>query len=175
LILAVAINWAIVAALSSMTSTLIFATTAVLAVGQLNLLRRGGQFDATRRMVDEIKTPSFIRAWTRVIDELPSRMEDPGFRAELKEARGWDFDVEKHPEILVLAYLEELGIYVKHRMISETALLDFSSGLVLDAWERLRDVVLLSRTANRAPRAWEHFEYLYEYVKRRHSPEVRPR
>jgi hypothetical protein len=160
-------NWTVVAALSTLASTIVIAITAVLALIQLNLMRRGGQFDATRRMVDEIKTPLFMRAWARVVNELPSRMNDPQFRAELQSAHGWDVDVEKHPEVIVLAYLEELGIYVKNRMISEVALLDFSSGLVLEAWERLRDVVMLSRRSTRNPRAWKNAEYLYDYVKRR--------
>jgi hypothetical protein len=55
------------------------------------------------------------------------------------------------------------------RMISEAALLEFSSGLIIEAWERLHDVVRLARSSPRNTMAWKNVEYLYEYVKRRNA------
>jgi hypothetical protein len=70
-------SWSVVAALSSLTSTVVIAITAVFALGQLNLMRRVGQFDATRRMVDEIKTPTFMRAWTQQREQLGRVKKSP--------------------------------------------------------------------------------------------------
>jgi len=69
-------------------------------------------------------------------------------------ARAWEVDVEDHPEVLVLAYLEEVGIYVKQRLIADEALLEFIYGLIVEAWDRLRGVVEQTRRTQN-PHAWE--------------------
>ncbi|MBV8602153.1 MAG: hypothetical protein JO359_11370 [Candidatus Eremiobacteraeota bacterium] len=160
------VDWGVVSAVSTMVSTVVIAIAALLALGQLRQMHRAGQFDVTRKMIEEIKNPAFVRAWTYVIKEFPARAGDPAYRAELGRTRSWEVELDRHPEILVLAYLEELGIYVKQRLIAENALLDFNCGLILEAWERLEPVVKVTREMQ-DPNAWYNTEFLAGYARER--------
>ena len=113
-------------------------------------------------MVDRMLDPVFIRALHFVMDDLSSRMEDAEYRSELEKSRGWDVDPARHPELVVLARLEEIGIYLRHRLLFGDALLDFNAEMILQSWERLRDVVNLMRTSHRNPGVWSNTEFLYE-------------
>ena len=57
-------NWQEISSIATVLPTIIIAVTASLALIQLQLMRRDGQFDATRRLVGEIKEPLFMQAWT---------------------------------------------------------------------------------------------------------------
>lgn len=68
------------------------------AVYQLHESRRAAQFDATQRMVDRLFEREFNRALRFVINDLPDRLRDPEYAAELERSRGWDLDSDRHPE-----------------------------------------------------------------------------
>lgn len=74
-------------------------------------------------------------------------------------------DATRHPELIVLARLEEIGIYLRHRLLLGDALLDFNAELILQSWEPLRGVVDLMRKSHRNPRVWSSAEYLYGRAK----------
>lgn len=78
--------------------------------------RHAAQFDGTR-MIDRLLDRDFNRAVRFVINDLPNRLRDPEYAAELERSRGWDVDPERHPELLVLGRLEETGIYLRHRLL----------------------------------------------------------
>jgi hypothetical protein len=102
-----------------------------------------------------------------VIDKLPERMTDPAYREDLTSSRGWDLAAARHPELIVLARLEEMGIYVRNRLLLSSALLDFGAELILEGWERLEEVVKVMRTSHRNPNVWENAQFLYQYAKNR--------
>jgi len=135
------------------------------AVYQLAETRRAAQFDATQRMVDRLFERDFDNALRFVINDLPSRLRDPEYAAELERSRGWDVDPDRHPELIVLGRLEETGIYLRHRLLLGDALLDFVAILILQSWEHLGEVVDLMRTSHRNPNVWSNAEYLYERAK----------
>jgi hypothetical protein len=63
--------------------------------------------------------------------------------------------------LVVLARLEETGIYLRHRLLLGNALLDFDAVLIMQSWEKLVGVVELMRTWHRNPRVWSNAEFLY--------------
>ena len=60
-----------------------------------------------------------------IMDVLPSRMTEEQYVAELQSSRGWDVDPSVHKELIILARLEEIGIYLRYRLLFGDALLDF--------------------------------------------------
>ena len=162
------LDWNVVAAISSAVSAVVVVGGGAVAVYQLREARRAAQFDATQRMVAQMLDPIFNGALRFVIGDLANRLRDPEYRAELERSRGWEVDATRHPELIVLARLEEIGIYLRHRLLLGDALLDFNAELILQGWEPLRDVVDLMRRSHRNPRVWSNAEYLYERAKSVH-------
>lgn len=158
-------DWNALSAIATTVSTAVFVVGGAVAIYQFREARRAAQFDATQRMVDRMLEPDFNRALRYVIDHLPIRMSDPEYTAELESSRGWDVDPERHPELIVLARLEEIGIYLRHRLLLGDALLDFNAALILQSWEPLEEVVHVMRKSHRNPRVWSNAEYLYQRAK----------
>jgi hypothetical protein len=156
------IGWDAVSAVGSIASAVVVLVGGAVALYQLRETRRASQFDATQRMIDRMLDRDFNRALRFVINDLANRLQDPVYRAELERARGWDVDPERHPELFVLARLEEIGIYLRHRLLLGDALLDFDAVLILEAWEHVNVVVDLMRKSHRNPRVWSNAEFLYE-------------
>lgn len=65
----------------------------------------------------------------------------------------------------MLARLEEIGIYLRRRLLADDALLDFNSALILQSWENLTDIVKLMRTSHRNPNVWSNAEFVYSRAK----------
>jgi hypothetical protein len=160
-----AVDWTAVTAIGTVVSAAVVLVGGAVAVYQLREGRRAAQFDATQRMIDRTLSVDFNDALRFVINELPSRLSDPNYAKELETTRGWDIDPERHPELIVLARLEEIGIYLRRRLVFGDAILDFNAVLILQSWERLRDVVDLMRRSHRNPHVWGNAEYLYERAK----------
>jgi hypothetical protein len=160
-------TWEALTAVSSLFQALLLFVAGGTALYQLLEVRRASQFEATRTMVDRMLDPSFTTALMYVIDDLPQRMTDPTYREELTSSRGWDLAAARHPELIVLARLEEMGIYVRNRLLLSSTLLDFGAELILESWERLIEVVTLMRSSHRNPNAWENAQFLYNYTKDR--------
>ena len=156
------IGWDALAAIGSIGSAGVVLVGGAVALYQLRETRRAAQFDGTQRMIDRLLDRDFNRAVRFVINDLPNRLRDPEYAAELERSRGWDVDPERHPELLVLGRLEETGIYLRHRLLLGGALLDFDAILILQSWEHLREVVDLMRKSHRNPRVWSNAEYLYD-------------
>ena len=160
-------SWDALTAVSSVFQAALLLVAGCIALYQLLEMRRSGQFEATRTMIDRMLDPSFFAAVMYVVNDLPKRMEDPQFRAELTSVRGWDLSEQRHPEIIVLARLEEMGIYVRNRLLLSSTLLDFGAELILESWEMLGDVVMLMRASHRNPKVWSNAQFLYEFTKAR--------
>jgi hypothetical protein len=129
--------------------------------------RGGGDLSVARNASLE---RDFNRAVRFVINDLPNRLRDAEYAAELEHSRGWDVDPERHPELVVLGRLEEAGIYLRHRLLLGDALLDFDSIMILQSWEHLTNVVNLMRKSHRNPRVWSNAEFLYDRAKSMRRP-----
>ena len=160
-------SWDALTAVTSVFQAALLLVAGGIGLYQLLEMRRSGQFEATRTMIDRMLDPSFFAAVMYVVNDLPKRMEDPQYRAELTSVRGWDLSEQRHPEIIVLARLEEMGIYVRNRLLLSSTLLDFGAELILESWERLGGVVTLMRASHRNPNVWANAQFLYEFTKAR--------
>ena len=89
-------------------------------------------------------------------DDLPAKLEDAAFRNGLAAAR---IDRRIHVELYVADYWEQIGAYVKHRLIDEGPLLDLAFGQIIEFWEMLLPVTEIRRQRT-GPSLYENFEYL---------------
>lgn len=164
-------QWNTVSAIASSISTIAIIAGGAIAIYQIRESRRAAQFDATQRMVGLVLEREFNEALRFIMDVLPSRMTEEQYVAELQSSRGWDVDPSVHKELIILARLEEIGIYLRYRLLFGEALLDFTAELILQSWEHLQDVVELMRTSHRNPHVWSNAEYLYQRARAvRRSP-----
>jgi hypothetical protein len=159
-------DWNAVIAVTSLISAPVVIVGGAIAVNQLSESRRAAQFDGTQRMVDKMLDRDFNDALRFVIAELPNRLKDAQYQIELSTTQGWNLDPGRHPELIVLARLEEIGIYLRHRLLLGDALLDFTAALILNSWEHLADVVTLMRKGHRNPNVWSNAEFLYRCAER---------
>ncbi|MBV8491432.1 MAG: hypothetical protein JO199_12975 [Candidatus Eremiobacteraeota bacterium] len=169
-------NWEAASALAACLGDAIVIGALFVAFFQLKDGRRAMQFDATRKLIARSLDPEFYRALQFVFNDLHARLGDRAYAAELAASYGWNIDAERHPELVVLARLEEVGTYVKYRLVSEDALLDFLGELVIGSWERLTPVVEIMRGAHRNPNVWENAEFLdrtaRSWLQRKRVPRV---
>jgi hypothetical protein len=155
------VNWEAVSAVAAIVQAAVILMTVVFAVIQLRDSRLGAKFDATRNLINQALDPGFYRALQFVFNELDGRLRDPQYASELSSSLGWAIDGERHPELLVLARLEEIGLYLKYRFISGDAVFNFLGELIVGSWEKLVPVVEIMRASHSNPNVWSNAESLY--------------
>ena len=172
-----AISWEALTATGTLLTAAIIAASALLGMQQLRELRRAALFDGTKRVIDELTTAQMLSARRFVMVELQRRLEDREYRAELA---AFSVDAAKHPEILVLHHLEQLGSFMRYKLLFGEAILESQYLLIVDGWERLRPVVEITRRATDNPYQWQQAEWLHDYTKQwarryiRKYPRLRP-
>jgi hypothetical protein len=135
----------------------VIAVTAVAASVQLRHLRSSNQLIALTTVLADWRQPQ-LQAWfTYVRTELPERLRDDRFIAELKGAQ--HLDRVRHPEVALCDYFEQLGCYVKYSLIDKASLIDFFGGPILVSWLSLLPFVDVLRKA-RGEDLYENYEYL---------------
>src|ERR1700722_5397195 len=141
--------WEIVSAVATALTGVIILVTVILGSRQLRLtneqlkqLRRATQLEGTMRIFEVLRGPQFAEALHFLAREFAERMKDEDFR---REALASGVDVSVHKERFVLRTYEEIGTYVRHGLLSGGPFLDYGGGVVLDAWDRLSDLVVASR------------------------------
>jgi hypothetical protein len=155
------VSWEAVSAISAVVQAAVILLTVVFAVIQLRDGRGEARFQATRSLINQALDPSFYRALQFVFNELASRLRDPEYASELSSSLGWAIDGEKHPELLVLARLEEIGLYLENRFIDGNAVFNFLGELIVGSWEKLIPVVEIMRASHTNPNLWSNAESLY--------------
>ena len=170
-------NWEALTATGTVLTAVIIAASALLGMQQLRELRRTALFDGTKRILDELMTTQMLDARRFVMIELQQRLEDREYRAELAT---FSVDPAKHPEILVLEHLEQLGSFMRYKLLFGETILESQYRLLVDGWDRLRPVVEITRSATDNPYLWQQAEWLHEHTKRwaqryvRKHPRLRP-
>jgi hypothetical protein len=162
--------WEVVSAVATALTAVIILVTVILGSRQLRLtneqlkqLRRATQLEGTMRIFEVLRGAQFAEALHFVSTEFAQRMKDERFR---REALASGADVSVHKERFVLRTYEEIGTYVRHGLLSGEPFLDYGGGVVVDAWERLSDLVAASRRHGNA-QLWTNFEYLHDQAARR--------
>lgn len=144
-------------AFSTFGQFIVIGVTAAVAAVQLRHLRASNELEAVLSVQRDFHTPSLQRALQFVQAELSSRLGDTHFRAEL-ERIGF-VDPERHPEMEVCNWFNEMGSLVKNRLVAESAFLDLFSKLVVHYWTLLEPTIAILRR-RRGDSQYENFEYL---------------
>lgn len=136
---------------------LVIAATAFAAVVQLRHLRTSNQLNALVTVMHDWQKPE-LQAWVRFVrDELPHRLEDPAYLAEIDEVR---MDRANHPWLHVCDYYEQFGTHVKYGFVDKTSYLDVGAHTIVHLYRVLRPAIERLRIARRNASVYENFEYL---------------
>ena len=157
-------DWGAIAAIGTLLSAAVIAVSATFALRQVNQLQRATQLDGTMRVFAQFSDPEFIAARNFVLHELPQRLKDPAFVAELKNYT--QVDIGKHPEYRVLLFLQLVGSLVSDGLISGPSVYQFAQYSIVKTWEILEPVVQIQRKATANPYMWGGADVLYENTKR---------
>ena len=136
---------------------LVVAGSAIVALIHLRHLRASNQLRALLAIQRTFQKRDLQQALRYVQAELPERLEDPSYRAEVA-ARGF-VDPLRHPELLVCNFFDGLGAMLKCDLVEETGFMELFARLALWYWDRLMPVVGLMRR-NRTQTEYHNFEYL---------------
>lgn len=151
-------SWEGVTALGTAFTGLVIVATAIVALGQLNVIRRQRQDTAAVELVRSLQDDGFIGAYS-LIFSLPAGISAADLR------RHGDRYVDA---AVVLGFrFEMLGVLVFNDVIPFTIIDDLAGGLVLGSWKRLEDSVRAIRREKDWPGYLEWFQWLAERFERR--------
>jgi hypothetical protein len=142
--------------LAAVGTFVVIAATAIAALIQLRHLRAGNQLQAMLDINDRWNGPELQRVIRYVRYELPDKVKDPGYARSLEEHMR---DTERHPEMQLADWWEQIGTMVKHGLIMEDPFLDLGGASVVGHWNLLTTTIAIVRV-NRSPAVFENFEYL---------------
>ena len=143
--------------IGSVGTFLVIAATAVAAIVQLRHMRAANQLDAVLSLERDFRGHDLQEAFRYVQRELPFKLRDPEYRAEL-EAIGF-VDERTHLEVKACNWFNEMGTLVKNQLVTEDAFMDLFSRLVINYWERLEPAIAVMRR-RRGDVMYHDFEYL---------------
>src|SRR5437868_6053724 len=121
----------------------VIAATAIAAVIQLRHLRASNQLTAFMTITQNFDDPDFRKLLAYVRNELRERARDPEYRHQLLAAPG--VDRARFPEVIVAGFFEELGIFVKRRLVDRDVFLDAYAALIVNNWRSLEPFIVISR------------------------------
>jgi len=130
--------------LAAVGTFLVIAATALAAAKQLRHLRWNNQLQAVLALRSE-RNAELEDAFHFISAELPMRLEDPHYRADLETALAPSRRV--HKELLVADYFEHVGTYVKEHLIEEDVYFQISSPARY--WQVLAPVIAIYQAQSR--------------------------
>lgn len=154
---------------------LVIALSAMVAIIQLRHVRTGNQLQSLLSVERDFHAPELQEALRYCQEELPARLRDPAYRAQLA-AIGF-IDIRRHPEMVACNWFNQVGTLVKYELVSEDAFLDLFGRLVDHYWRLLEPAIAVLRRL-RGPSQYESFEYLAmrsQQWRRRHAQGLYPR
>jgi hypothetical protein len=149
------VTYEAIGAFAALGTFVVIAATAVAALVQLRHLRRSNQLSGLLSALALFQEPHFHELIDFVRTDLPKRMKDPEFVAELELT---PVDRRKHPELHVAEMYEELGSYIRSGLIDEQLFLQGHWYNVLLYWDLLLPALRIVRKTR--PHTWENFELL---------------
>lgn len=143
-------------ALVSTLTLLVVAATAFVGLRQVRHLRGQNTLQGLLKILDDWRDPHF-QAWLDFVRiELPKRVNDPEFLAELDRR---PIDRSHHVELNVCDWYEQVGSYLKYGLLDEAAMLDTAYGSAQMVW-RLVEPVIDRMRRTRGDELYENFEYM---------------
>ncbi len=154
--------------LSSLTTALIIAATAIAALVQLRHLRAGNLITALLTIENEMDNQEFRAAERLVREELPAMLADSGFcrycialdRHE-KVAQSDDrYASVRQAVVLIANTFENIGALVKRGIFDRNLFLDIYCDIVVGFWKELASFTAMRRAATGNAAVYENFEYI---------------
>ncbi|MBV8340600.1 MAG: hypothetical protein JO343_11700 [Candidatus Eremiobacteraeota bacterium] len=142
--------------ISALTLVVLLAA-AVAAIIQLRHLRASSESATFSTAFSLWYSPEVQRGLRFIQHEFATKMEDPVFRRELDTAGAADHLA--HPELNVLDYFDNVGIYVVLGTVREAFILHPAGQLIANLWETLSPVIAIVRR-KRGKQMYISFEYL---------------
>lgn len=136
---------------------IVLLTAAVAAIVQLRHIRASSE-SATFSTAFGLWYSADVQRGIRFIQhEFAAKMQDPIFRQQLDSAGAVDHD--DHPELNVLDYFDNIGIYVVLGYVREALILLPAGQLIVNVWETLSPAIAIMRR-KRGRQLYASFEYL---------------
>jgi len=136
---------------------LVVTAAAVTALVQLRHMRASNELSALLSVERDFREESLQQALRAVQFDLPAKLRDPAYRAEL--TRLGFVDARVHREMDALNWFNQMGALVKNGLVDEKTFLDLFSRLVAYYWDLLVPVVALLRR-QRGTMQYDNFEYI---------------
>jgi len=145
--------WATVASIGTF---LVIGATAIAAMVQLRHMRAGNQIAAVMKLDSILTSAEFRQARRFVQDELPQRLRDPAYRADLTRVPVG----EGAKSLLILGNCyEEMGVFVKRGIIDRAMACDLWSAQAAGDWREMAPAIAIIRRVQGSS-CWENWEYL---------------
>ncbi len=136
----------------------VIAVTAVAATIQLRHLHASNQLSALITLLEDWQKPE-MQAWVQFVrgGGLTDKLRDPEYLRNLPQTRG---DRSLHPWLHICDYYEQVGSYMKYRLIDQASFLDVGCITVSSLYEAIRPCIERMREAGGNRALFENFEYL---------------
>ena len=144
-------------AIAAIGTFVVIAASAIAALIQLRHMSAGNQLDAVLSLERDFRGPEIQESLRYVQTELPDRLRDEGYRAELVEI-GF-VDSRTHLELVACNWFNAMGTLLKNGLVSERTFMDLFGRLIVYYWSELVPVVALMRR-KRGATQYHDFEYI---------------
>lgn len=134
---------------------LVITAAAIAALVQLRHLRAQNTLNGELAILRDWSTEEFRNWRSYAAGPLQERYADPEFMAEYDSPR---LDREKHPELNICDWYEQVGSYLKYGLVDEAVLLDVTCASVNRMWIATAPAIERMR-ATRGNAVYENFEY----------------
>lgn len=137
----------------------VISASAVAALLQLRHTRGGNQIVALTECRETLESEHFREAQRFVSYELDKRLADPHEILRIAQPQS-QFEGEYRAIDTVANFFENLGAFVKHRIIDRDIACDTWSYVILRNWHALVAVITFVREDLGDPSIWENFEFI---------------
>jgi hypothetical protein len=146
-------------AIGTLGTFIVIAASATAALVQIRHMRGSNQIVALTECRETLESPDFREVQRFVSYELPKRLKDPTEILRIAQPQS-QFEGEYQAIDTVANFFENMGMFVKNRIIDRRLACDMWAYIILRNWDALRPMVTFVREDLRQPAVWENFEYL---------------
>jgi len=133
-----------------MLTALIILATATYAARQVKVASRATQLDAMMRLLARYHEPAFLRASETVLREVPRRLREESFRAQVA-CDVWDAESPWH---VVLRLLNETGVYIELGLVEGPPIYYLIGDTLVLLCKALEPIIEIERQALDDPHLW---------------------
>ncbi len=135
---------------------IVIAATAIAAIVQLRHMRAGNELLMLVNLMNIWNSLEMQQRIMYVRQEIPAKLQDPAYLDLFATGRLTRAD---HQELLVSDFFEQIGSYVKHRLMDESTWLDVAAPQILAVWDAMEPAFRKMRERF-GDSSYENFEFL---------------